>query len=233
MNLLGLIPARGGSKGIPGKNTRVLGGKPLLAYTALAAQKAEICTKLIISTDSEQIADVARQWNIEVPFLRPAELAQDTTPMLPVIHHAIAEMETRGFRADAVLLLQPTAPFRRWEDLKAAFELLRNDDSVDSVVSVEPVPQHYSPYFIMRVENDRLLPFMEGGLKFTRRQDVPETYSRNGDFYFTRVRTLREQNSIYGQNCRPFIVRDSDRVNLDTLEDWSAAEIIIGKKTAT
>src|SRR6476661_7928333 len=118
MNLLGLIPARGGSKGIPGKNTRVLGGKPLLAYTALAAQKAEICSRLIISTDSEQIAEVAKQWKVEVPFLRPADLAEDATPMLPVILHAISEMEKAGFIADAVLLLQPTAPFRRPQDLQ-------------------------------------------------------------------------------------------------------------------
>ena len=229
MQLLGIIPARGGSKGIPGKNIRLLGGKPLLAYTALAAQQAAICTRLILSTDSEEIADAARQWNVEVPFLRPPELARDETPMLPVLQHAVTEMRARGFFPDATVILQPTAPFRRAEDLAAAFALLQSNSSLDSVVAVEPVPEHYSPYFVMKIESGRLLPFMEEGLKITRRQDAPKAYSRSGDFYFTRIGTLMEEGSIYGANCQPYIVNHLDRVNLDTLEDWAEAERVVSK----
>lgn len=229
MRLLGIIPARGGSKGIPGKNIRLLGGKPLLAYTALAAQAAGICTRLILSTDDEEIARAGRDWNVEVPFLRPPELARDDTPMLPVLQHAVQEMRARGFQPDAIVILQPTAPFRRPEDLREAFEIFKSDPAIDSVVSVEPVPDHYSPHFVLKIEADRLLPFIEGGLKITRRQDAPKAYSRSGDFYFTRIATLMEGNSIYGQTCRPFIVKHADRVNLDTLEDWSEAERIIAR----
>jgi CMP-N,N'-diacetyllegionaminic acid synthase len=232
MQLLGIIPARGGSKGIPGKNIRMLGGKPLLAYTALAAQKAGICSRVILSTDSEEIAKVGREWAVEVPFLRPAELARDDTAMLPVLQHAVTEMRRGGFQPDAIVILQPTAPFRRPEDLQEAFRLLQSDSSIDSVVSVEPIPDHYSPYFLMKIENDRLLPFMPDGLRITRRQDAPKVFSRSGDFYFTRIATLMEGNSIYGQNSRPYVVRHPERVNLDTLEDWAKAERLVNSRSA-
>lgn len=227
MQLLGIIPARGGSKGIPGKNIKLLGDKPLLAYTIQTARQAGICSHLILTTDTEAIANVGREWGVEVPFIRPPELARDDTAMLPVLQHAVAEMRVRGFSPDAIVILQPTAPFRRAEDLKAAFQLLQSDELIDSVVSVEPVPEHYSPYFVMKIDNDRLLPFLEGGLKITRRQDAPKAYSRSGDFYFTRIATLMEGNSIYGQNCRPYVVSHSNRVNLDTLEDWKEAERMV------
>ncbi len=230
MQLLGIIPARGGSKGIPGKNIKLLGDKPLLAYTIQAARQSGICSRLILTTDTEAIANVGREWGVEVPFMRPPELARDDTAMLPVLQHAVTELRARGFSPDAIVILQPTAPFRRAEDLRDAFDLLQSNPSIDSVVSVELVPEHYSPYFVMKIENDRLLPFIEGALKITRRQDAPKAYSRSGDFYFARIATLMEGNSIYGQNCRPYIVSHSNRVNLDTLEDWKEAEKVINQR---
>jgi CMP-N,N'-diacetyllegionaminic acid synthase len=226
MRLLGIIPARGGSKGIPGKNIRPLAGKPLLAYTAEAAQRAGIFARLILTTDSQAIAEAGRALGLDVPFERPPELARDDTPMLPVLQHAVQSL---GEPFDAITILQPTAPFRRWQDLRAAAQLLETDEHVDSVVSVEPIPDHYSPYFLMKIEDERLLPFMPDGLRITRRQDAPKAYSRSGDFYFTRMRTLMEENSIYGKNCRPFIVTHKYRVNLDTMDDWTAAERLVEK----
>jgi CMP-N,N'-diacetyllegionaminic acid synthase len=223
MRLLGIIPARGGSKGIPGKNIRPLAGKPLLAYTVETARQAGIFSRIILSTDGEEIASAGRQLGVDVPFIRPPELARDDTPMLPVLQHAVRAL-SEPF--DAIVILQPTAPFRRWQDLKAAAEILTSNPEIESVVSVEPVPDHYSPYFVMKIESDRLLPFMPEGLRFTRRQDVPKAYSRSGDFYFTRIKTLMEGNSIYGQNCRPLIVTHKERVNLDTMDDWAEAEKI-------
>jgi CMP-N,N'-diacetyllegionaminic acid synthase len=107
--------------------------------------------------------------------------------------------------------------------------LLQRENSIDSIVAVEPVPEHYSPSFVMKIEEGRLLPFIEGGLKITRRQDAPKAYSRSGDFYFTRIETLMEGSSIYGENCRPFIVSHPNRVNLDTLADWAEAERLLAK----
>jgi N-acylneuraminate cytidylyltransferase len=229
MELLGIIPARGGSKGIPGKNIKMLGGRPLLEYAARAARSAGIFSHLILTTDSEEIAQTGRTCGIEVPFLRPPELARDETPMLPVLQHAVQWARNRGWAPDAITILQPTAPFREAADLRAAFELLKSRPEYDSVVSVATVPEHYSPYFLMKIEGERLLPFMPDGLKITRRQDTPKAYSRTGDFYFTRVETLMRENSIYGTNCLPFVVTHQHRVNLDTLEDWREAEQIAAR----
>jgi CMP-N,N'-diacetyllegionaminic acid synthase len=229
MELLGIIPARGGSKGIPGKNIKMLGGKPLLQYAALAAQSSGIFSHLILTTDSDEIAETGRKCGIEVPFMRPPELARDDTPMLPVLQHAVRWGRDRGWAPDAIAILQPTAPFRQASDLRAAFELLKSKPEIDSVVSVTAVPEHYSPYFLMKIEGERLLPFMPDGLKVTRRQDAPKAYSRTGDFYFTRVETLMQQNSIYGANCLPYVVSHPNRVNLDTLEDWQEAERIAAR----
>jgi len=228
MQLLGIIPARGGSKGIPGKNIKLLGGKPLIAYTALAAQSAGIFSRVILTTDSEEIAEVGRQCGVEVPFIRPPELARDETPMLPVLQHAVNWILSQDWNPDAIVILQPTAPFRRSTDLRSAFDLLNAHSEIDSVVSVEPVPEHYAPHFVMKIEGERLLPFMPDGLRITRRQDSPKVFSRTGEFYFTRIKTLMEENSIYGKNCRPYVVDHPHRVNLDTLDDWNEAERIVG-----
>ena len=233
MELLGIIPARGGSKGIPGKNIKMLGGKPLMQYAALAAQSSGIFSHLILTTDSEEIAETGRKCRIDVPFMRPPELARDDTPMLPVLQHAVRWGRDQGWAIDAIAILQPTAPFRQASDLRAAFELLKSRAEIDSVVSVAAVPEHYSPYFLMKIEGERLLPFMADGLKVTRRQDAPKAYSRTGDFYFTRVETLMQQNSIYGTNCLPFVVNHPNRVNLDTPEDWQEAERIAARLNQT
>jgi len=227
MQLLGIIPARGGSKGIPGKNIKLLGGKPLLAYTALAAESAGIFSRVILTTDSEEIAAVGHQCGIEVPFIRPPDLARDDTPMLPVLQHVVNWVHEENWMPDAIVILQPTAPFRRPEDLRVAFDLLKAHSEIDSVVSVEPVPEHYAPHFVMKIEGEQLLPFMPDGLRITRRQDAPKVYSRTGEFYFTRVKALMEGNSIYGKNCRPYVVDHPNRVNLDTLDDWAEAERIV------
>ncbi len=223
-SLLGIIPARGGSKGIPGKNTRLLAGRPLLAYTVDAARRSGIFTRLILTTDSPDIARIGRDLGLEVPFLRPPELAQDDSPMLPVMQHAVAWLEAAGFSPDLIALLQPTAPFRRPQDLIEARRLLEQHPEADSVVSVEPVPEHYAPHFVMRISDGWLLPFLPEGPRITRRQDAPKAYSRSGDFYFTRTRTLMAGNSIYGTRCLPFLVHHDHRVNLDSAADWAAAE---------
>ena len=139
--------------------------------------------------------------------------------------------EVSSMSPDAIVILQPTTPIRRPEDHQAASAAFKGDASIDSVVAVEPVPEHYSPHFVMKIEEGRLLPFLEGGLKITRRQDAPKAYSRSGDFYFTRRRTLMEDNSIYGENSRPYVVTHPHRVNLDTLEDWAEAERLVAKET--
>lgn len=221
--VLGLVPARGGSKGIPGKNGRLLGGVPLLARAVRAGQEAGCVDRILVTTDSEDLAAIGAWAGADVPFLRPAELARDDTPMLPVMQHAVRHVLEGGWEPDLVLLLQPTAPFRRVEDLRTAVARLWSEEGADSIVSVERVPAHFSPHFVMKVEEGRLLPFLPDGLRVTRRQDAPPAYTRNGQFYVTRTACLMEGNSIYGDRCIPYETTHP-AANLDTLEDWAEAE---------
>lgn len=229
MNALAIIPARGGSKGIPDKNIRSLGGKPLLAYTAEAARASGIFSRVILSTDSEKIAEVGRSVGIEVPFMRPPELASDSAPTLPVLQHAARFMTGIAGPFDVVCTLQPTTPFRDLDALKRAVEALAADSTADSAVAVSRVPAHMSPDYVMKIEDGALQPFLEGGAKITRRQDARPAYVRNGEFYFTRMNTLMEGDSIYGKKCLAIITPDRLSVNLDTLEDWKLAELLVGQ----
>lgn len=221
--ILGLVPARAGSKGIPNKNARLLAGIPLLARAIRSGLDSGVINRVLLTTDSREFAELGMKAGAEVPFMRPPELARDDTPMLPVIQHAVRHLVAEGWSPEIVVLLQPTAPFRQPQDIMKAVRMLRDDPQADSVVSVEAVPDHYSPYFVMKVSDNRLLPFMTDGLKVTRRQDAPKAYSRNGQFYVMRTRTLLEKNSIYGENCLPYIT-SHEAVNLDTMDDWVAAE---------
>ena len=221
--MLGLVPARGGSKGVPGKNTRLLAGRPLLEYTARAARDSGVLHRVVLSTDSEEIAECGRRVGLEVPFMRPATLAQDDTPMLPVIEHAMEELRRGGWEPSTVVLLQPTAPLRTPAHIRAAVEQLHRTGA-DSVVSVVAVPQHLSPDYVMRLEDGRLLPFLPDGARVTRRQDARPAYVRDGTVYAFRTMTLRRFGSIYGEDCRPLLLDAGESLSIDSAADWAAAE---------
>lgn len=227
---LALIPARENSKGIPSKNLKVLGDRPLLAHAIACAQATPGIDRTVVSTDSEEIASVARDWGAEVPFMRPANLATDDAPMIGVILHALEALAADGWRADVLALLQPTAPFRRAEDVSSALSILREDPSADSVVSVEAVPSHYSPHYVMKIEGGQLQPFLEDGARLTRRQDAPPAYSRNGQFYVARVASLLETRSLYGRVSRA-IVTSHEAVNLDEPKDWRDAVELLNQRS--
>src|SRR5829696_3701443 len=178
MFVLGVVPARGGSRGIPRKNLVEVGGRPLLAYTADAARASRRLSRTVLSTDDAAIATAGRQLGLDVPFMRPPELAVDDTPMLPVLQHAVTEAAKSGPAADIVVLLQPTSPLRRAEHIDAAVDLLEQSGA-DSVISVVEVPHQFNPVSVMRLDEDRLHPFT-GGLTIARRQDKPRVFARNG-----------------------------------------------------
>lgn len=221
--VLGLVPARAGSKGIAGKNLRVLAGRPLLDYTAGAARESGVIERLVLSTDSPDIADVGRQVGLEVPFLRPPELASDEAPMFPVVEHALSTLEHEGWIPDIVVLLQPTAPLRQPEDIRLAVEILV-ETGCDSVVSVIEIPRHFTPHYVMKIVDGRLIPFLPEGKSITRRQDAPPAYSRDGAVYAMRRAVVVEGRSLYGDDSRPLVVPSSRSIALDTVEDWEAAE---------
>ncbi len=222
-HVLAVVPARSGSKGVPGKNTRVLGGRPLLAYAAESARASGVVDRLILSTDTDEIARVGRECGLEVPFLRPPDLALDTTPMLPVIEHAVTALEAGGWSPDIVLVLQPTSPLRRPQHLARAVALL-HDTNADSVVSVVELRRHLSPDYVMRIENGRLVPFLPDGAAVTRRQDARSAYVRDGTVYACRRDTLIVQRSLYGTDCQPLVLSPSETMTIDSIDDWTAAE---------
>jgi CMP-N,N'-diacetyllegionaminic acid synthase len=222
MRVLGIVPARGGSKGIPGKNVRPLGGKPLLVHTAEAALAARLLSRVVLTTDDEKIAEVGRACGLEVPFLRPAELAMDDTPTLPVLQHAVTELEKQGDSFDAVCLLQPTSPFRRAGDIDGCIELL--ETGLDAVVSVLPVPPEHNPHWVWFRDGDGLLRLSTGeDQPIPRRQELPPAFHRDGSVYVTRRDVLMEGNSLYGKRLGGFL-SDSRSINLDTPADWERAE---------
>lgn len=227
MRVLGLIPARGGSKGVPRKNVRLLAGKPLLAYTAEAALAAKRLARVILSTDDQEIAEVGKMFSVEAPFLRPAELAEDKTPTLPVVQHALRYVEENGDQFDAVCLLQPTNPLRQAADIDACIELMEQSGA-DSVVSVLPVPAEYNPHWVyFRNDNGSLRLSTGEASPIPRRQELPPAFHREGSIYVSRRDVVMKENSLYGTLVVGYEVDSARSVNIDTLEDWEyAAELI-------
>ena len=224
--VLGLVPARGGSKGVPGKNVRPLAGHTLLEYTARAARESGVLDRVILSTDAPEIADAGRRAGLEVPFMRPASLAADDTPMLPVIEHALAETAKHGWVPSIIVLLQPTSPLRRPDHIRDAVNLLR-ETNADSVVTVVEIPRHLSPDYVMRIDGGRLKPFLPGGQRITRRQDARPAYSRDGTVYAFRRSTLERWGGIYGDDCRPLLIDVRESLSIDTQDDWEQAERVL------
>lgn len=226
MRVLGIIPARGGSKGIPGKNIRLLNGKPLLAYTFEAAKKAKNITRLVLNTDDEEIARVGMQLGLVLPFLRPSELAQDNTPTLPVVQHMIAELEKENEYFDAVCLLQTTSPFRAEGMIDAAIEKFIQSGA-DSLVSVQLVPHEYNPHWVFEPNEEGMLKIATGESEIIgRRQDLPEAFIRDGALYITRTEVLK-QGSLYGDTTAYYLHTPPFHVNLDTENDWKEAERLL------
>ena len=215
--ILAVIPARAGSKGVPRKNIRPICGKPLITYTIEAAlQVQHLFHRLIVSTEDEEIAAIARQNGAEVPFLRPIELSGDDVPTLPVLQHAVRFVEKQDdIILDWVLLLQPTDPLRQAADIEAALELSQQDPC-DSVISVVQVFSTH-PILMKRIEDNQLLPYCIEEKEGTRRQDYkPAAYMRNGAIYLTRRKVLIEQNSIWGQVIRPYVMPPERSVGVDS-----------------
>jgi CMP-N-acetylneuraminic acid synthetase len=229
MRALAVIPARGGSKGLAAKALRLLGGRPLLAHTAEAALASRRVAKVILSTDDEAIAEVGVTLGLDVPFMRPRELAADDTPMLPVLQHALGAVRGQGF--DVVVLLQPTSPLRRADHVDAALALL-DRTGADSVVSVVEVPHQYNPLSVLVVDGDRARPYSDGPMP-TRRQDKPRVFARNGPAVLAVKASVVEGGSLYGQDSRALVMSPLESVDIDNQDDLDYAEFLLGRVRAT
>ncbi|SEG51573.1 cytidylyltransferase domain-containing protein [Flavobacterium urumqiense] len=227
MRILGIIAARGGSKGVPGKNIKLLNGKPLLQYTSEIALESQYLTAVILSSDDNEIITVAKSLGIQVPFLRPEELAQDTTPTIDVIIHALQWYENQAVFFDAVCLLQVTSPFRTVAFLDRAIEKFISS-GCDSLISVQKVPHEYNPHWTFELNPEGNLKIATGEDQIiSRRQELPVTYHRDGSIYIMKTEVLLQQHSLYGKSISFIESAPEFYVNIDTLADWKKAEQMI------
>lgn len=221
--VLGLVPARAGSKGVPGKNTRVLAGRPLLAHTAEAATAARSLDRLVLSTEDPAIAALGESLGLEVPFLRPAELADDTTPMLAVLQHALEALADDTIQV--VCLLQPTCPFRAPGLIDRCVARL-DESGADAVVTMVPVPAEHNPHWVYERGDDGRLRLATGETDpIGRRQDLPPAFHRDGSVYVWRAAAIRAGRP-YGDHLEAEVLDPTRTVNIDTPADWARAEAL-------
>lgn len=227
--ILGIIPARGGSKRIPRKNIIDLCGKPLIYYTINAAINSELISRFIVSTDNKEIAEISKQFGAEVPFLRPKELAEDTSSTLDVLIHAINFLkEQENYHPDIVVILEPTSPLRTSNDIDAGINLHKkyNADSVVGVVKTD----HWHPIRAKKISNGILADYCIEEKEIRRRQDLPPAYFRNGAFYSSNVEIIMD-GKLYGDKIFPYIMPDYRSIDINSMIDLMLASKIIENKS--
>jgi CMP-N-acetylneuraminic acid synthetase len=230
VEVLAIIPARGGSKTIPRKNIKDFAGFPLIAYSIAAGMQSELVSRVIVSTDDEEIAQVSRRYGAEVPFIRPAAHAQDQTPDLPVFEHALTWLEEhQGYRPDIVVQLRPTSPLRRMWHIDGSVRALIQNPHADSVRTV--VVPFQNPFKMWTIGPDGLMqPLMQTGFKEPYnmpRQALPDVYWQTGYVDAAWRNTILEKKSMTGERILPLVIDPADWVDLDSPEDWQRAEQLI------
>ena len=231
--VLGIIIARGGSRGLPRKNILPVAGKPLVAYTIEAAAKSFLLDRAIVSTDDQEISDVASKWGAEVPFLRPTELAKDDTLAFPVLLHGLDWLaQHEGYRPSHVMLLQPTSPLRTSEDIDSAIRIGLEKDA-DSVVSCTPVG-HQHPYWMKKLTDDgRMVDFVPVKKQYLRRQDLPPAYLLNGAIYVVKGRRLLEMGTFYSDKTYSYVMPPERSLDIDSGLDLRVAELHLQQRSYT
>jgi CMP-N,N'-diacetyllegionaminic acid synthase len=225
MSSLFLITARGGSKGLPGKNIKILGGKPLIQYSIEFARMFCSDRDICLSSDDQEIIGVAQDNGLAVPFIRPYTLATDKTNSRDVILHALEFYQEKGVYYDNVVLLQPTSPFRNYHHVKQMIDLFSSD--LDMIVSVKE--SHYNPYFSLFEENEEGFLTLSKKGNFTRRQDCPTVYAYNGSVYVINTNSLRKSNINQFKKVKKFAMDEVHSSDIDNQFDWWIAEMILEK----
>ncbi len=224
--IISIIPARGGSKGVPKKNIRFLGGKPLIAYAIEASLESKLVKRTLVSTDSEEIAEISRKFGAEI-IKRPAGLAQDETPDLPVFQHVINTLEKKeDYFPDILVHLRCTSPFRTAQDIDNAVQKMIDTDA-DGVRTVNPVTE--TPFWMDIIEGEDILkPFISGGRKYTRRQDLPKIYRANGLVDVVRRNIVMNKNSMYAEDNQRAVITETERsFEIDTEFEFFLCEQLI------
>lgn len=228
MEVLAIIPARGGSKRVPHKNIKLLGGKPLISYAIRAARKSKYVSKIIVSTDDEKIAKIAKKYKAEIPFIRPARLAGDTSTTLSVLQHALLFLEKENkYKPDLVVLLQPTSPFVLSSDIDEAIEKLIKTrmNSCVSVCEIVERPEWMFTY--QKDKKDKIKPYLKNFDKTTTSQKMPKIFRLNGAIYVNRRDVLMNKNKIIDNNCAAIVMPINRSIDIDTMFDFLIAETLI------
>lgn len=223
--IITIIPARGGSKGIPRKNLRLLARKPLIAYSIETALKSKWIDRVIVSTEDEEIAEISREDGAEI-IERPKEMARDDSPTIDAIFHALEVLKVENYEPDITILLQPTSPLRTAKDIDNAIELFLNNDG-ESVVSVCEV--EHTPYWSFKIEDKCLKPIFEEKYLRMRRQELPKVYIPNGAIYISTPENLRKYNGFYCSMTVPYVMPPERSIDIDREIDFMLAELLMRK----
>jgi CMP-N,N'-diacetyllegionaminic acid synthase len=226
MKVLAIIPARSGSKGIPGKNMRKIAGKPLIEYSINAAKYSKIIDKIVVSTDSKKIADFAKYKKIDVPFLRPKKISKSNSNTLDMINHTVDFLKTHeNYTPDIITILQPTSPLRTTEILDKSIKMLKNSKNHTSILGVSKVKNH--PFLCFGLENLSLKPYKSDFQKYSQRQKFPTYFYPTGSIYTFWYKTLKKYGNIYGPKIKPVIIDIEDSIDIDNSYDLFNAEMKI------
>ncbi|GFE58479.1 cytidylyltransferase domain-containing protein [Geobacter sp. AOG1] len=228
--VLAVIPARGGSKGLPGKNIKELCGKPLIAWSIEAGRESRYIDRLVVSTDSDEIANIARSYGAEVPFKRPEYLATDTATTFAVLQHALEYYQySRQEVFDYLVLLEPTSPLREISDIEKALEKIENNPSADSIVSIARVESCHPAFMIRMDKQNELISGFHYELKYLRRQDIEELFFLEGSIYVSKVPELLEQGTFYHQRTSGYVVPKWKSLEIDDMDDFIMVEALMKK----
>lgn len=228
MKILYIIPARGGSKGLPGKNIRFLGGKPLIGHTIVAAQNAKYKGTILVSTDDEKIAAIAKKYGAEVPFMRPEILSSDSAPTIDVLFHALNYYGNQNKTFDIIVLLQPTSPLRTSKDIDDAIKLMiaKNSEAIVSVCEAE----HHPLWANILPEDGSMKSFIRNEIKGLNRQQLPKYYRLNGAIYISTISALNKYKSFFQENTYSYIMPEGNSVDIDHEIDFKLAELLLKNK---
>ncbi len=221
MKVLAIIPARGGSKGVPGKNIKLLGEKPLIAHAIECAKNSKKVTRIVVSTDSEEISRIAISFGSEI-IIRPSELANDTANVVSAVEYSLQQLNDNY---DLIVLLQPTSPLRTSNDLNNIISIFEENKNVDGVISVVPFDDYHPARMYNIKEDNQLFPFVNEG-ETTRRQDLDPVYYRNGCFYAVRTEAFCREKSFMVKNKKAYIMDANWLANIDSIRDFKIAELL-------
>ena len=225
--ILAIIPARSGSKGIKNKNIKIIAEKPLIFWTIKNALASKYIDYVLVTTDSEEISKIARDEDVEVPFLRPPHLSSDDAKMKDVIHHTLAWTKANDkFQSDQFILLQPTSPFRNNQHIDEALELANNNKKFSSVVSITKVSKH--PFWMKQIDNNgRIKDFINKKSEdYNNRQNLPILYQLNGAIYIAENDYFYNNKVLFDQNSKPYVMDEYSSLDIDSSFDWDVAQIL-------